>query len=263
MKKWIVTLLTLSSVIATPALAQKNSTDEQKPSVELYLVRHGKTMLNTTDRVQGWSDAVLTPEGKKVVEYLGKGLRGLPFTAIYSSDSGRALETARIIQAESGLNQLTIQPDWHFREFNFGSYEGDLNPTMWGDLAKAQGITLEQWKDTVTPKEFANGVAKLDKERSKQLKIESWPAEDYADVTKRVRIGLEKLIQDVEKQGGGNVLLVSHGLTMGAMIDILVPDYKESHRMKNASVTHIQCQQMQCKILDINDMKYVEAGKKL
>ena len=28
--------------------------------VTFYVVRHGKTMLNTTDRVQGWSDAVLT-----------------------------------------------------------------------------------------------------------------------------------------------------------------------------------------------------------
>lgn len=28
-------------------------------------------MLNTTDRVQGWSDAVLTPEGEKVVTATG------------------------------------------------------------------------------------------------------------------------------------------------------------------------------------------------
>ena len=43
--------------------------------VVLYIVRHGKTMLNTTDRVQGWSDAVLTPAGIEVAEYLGRNIQ--------------------------------------------------------------------------------------------------------------------------------------------------------------------------------------------
>ena len=42
---------------------QKKKTKPEE--LTLYIVRHGKTMLNTTDRVQGWSDAVLTPEGEK------------------------------------------------------------------------------------------------------------------------------------------------------------------------------------------------------
>ena len=42
---------------------------EEKP-VEFYLVRHGKTMLNTTDRVQGWADAPLTKDGVVVAENL-------------------------------------------------------------------------------------------------------------------------------------------------------------------------------------------------
>lgn len=46
---------------------QRQKKKETKPEeLTLYIVRHGKTMLNTTDRVQGWSDAVLTPEGEKL-----------------------------------------------------------------------------------------------------------------------------------------------------------------------------------------------------
>ena len=35
-------------------------------TLELYLVRHGKTVFNTTGRLQGWSDSPLTPEGCQV-----------------------------------------------------------------------------------------------------------------------------------------------------------------------------------------------------
>ena len=43
-------------------------------TLELYLVRHGKTVFNTTGRLQGWSDSPLTPEGCQVAENLGRGL---------------------------------------------------------------------------------------------------------------------------------------------------------------------------------------------
>ena len=33
-------------------------------SITLYLVRHGKTFLNTTDQVQGWIDSPLTEKGR-------------------------------------------------------------------------------------------------------------------------------------------------------------------------------------------------------
>jgi broad specificity phosphatase PhoE len=54
-------------------------------------------MLNTTDRVQGWSDAVLTPAGEEVVRQAGIGLKDIEFQNAYSSDSGRAIQTAEII----------------------------------------------------------------------------------------------------------------------------------------------------------------------
>src|SRR5699024_11313825 len=48
--------------------AATNSDDSVSDGeITFYIVRHGKTMLNTTDRVQGWSDAVLTPNGEDVV----------------------------------------------------------------------------------------------------------------------------------------------------------------------------------------------------
>lgn len=60
--------------------------------LNVYLVRHGKTMFNTSRRVQGWSDTPLTNEGIEVAEFLGRGLREIPFDAVYTSDRGRTIE---------------------------------------------------------------------------------------------------------------------------------------------------------------------------
>lgn len=66
----------------------------------LYIVRHGKPMFNTIERVQGWCDTPLTKQGQEGIHYLGRGLKNVDFSFAYSSDSGRAIETARIILGE-------------------------------------------------------------------------------------------------------------------------------------------------------------------
>lgn len=67
---------------------------------EIYVVRHGKTMFNTVQRVQGWCDTPLTAIGAQKIHSLGLGLQETDFIAAYSSDSGRAIETTRIILSE-------------------------------------------------------------------------------------------------------------------------------------------------------------------
>ena len=73
-------------------------------SVKLYLVRHGRTMFNAIGRAQGWSDTPLTAEGERGIHELGIGLResGLTFERAYSSDSGRTIQTMKIILEEIG-----------------------------------------------------------------------------------------------------------------------------------------------------------------
>ena len=41
--------------------------------VNIYLVRHGKTMFNTIGRAQGWSDTPLTRTGETGIIELGLG----------------------------------------------------------------------------------------------------------------------------------------------------------------------------------------------
>ncbi|AQY49678.1 phosphoglycerate mutase [Listeria weihenstephanensis FSL R9-0317] len=251
-----------SGVIANSC---KKPTPAKNVTITFYVVRHGKTMLNTTDRVQGWSDAVLTPAGEKVVKDAGKGLKNVQFGAAYSSDSGRAVQTANLILKESKKSSsLKLNTDQRFREFNFGSYEGDLNHNMWTDIAKSQGKTLDQWlSEGIVPKDFANSVAALDKTRIKDDGT-NWPAEDYATITTRLTDGINDVAIKESKKGDHNVLLVSHGLSIGALLDTISPGFKlPDGGLKNASVSKIQYKNGKFTILSVNDMSYVENGAKI
>ena len=213
------------------------TTSAPTDQVTLYVVRHGKTMLNTTDRVQGWADAPLTPDGEKVVKAAGCGLKDVAFQAAYSSDSGRAVQTAELILGENAAaKELTLNHDARLREFNFGTWEGDLNHTMWSAIAEDQGITLEEFQNTLTPEGFANSVAKLDAANPEAAK--NWAAEDYPTITKRLKEGLDEIVAKESAAGHQNVLLVSHGLSISALFDTVTADFAiPAGGLKNASVS--------------------------
>ncbi|MHC5229461.1 histidine phosphatase family protein [Enterococcus sp. LJL99] len=244
---------------------KSESTEKEVPEeLTLYVVRHGKTMLNTTDRVQGWSDAVLTPAGEEVVTACGVGLKDISFQNAYSSDSGRAIQTADLIIKENkNTPDMKVITDPRLREFNFGTYEGDLNETMWQDIADDQGVTLEEFMKNMTPESFANSVAKLDKGRDEEGL--NWPAEDYKTITTRLKEGLDEIVAKEMKNndGSGNVLIASHGLSISALLDTISDDFKiPEGGLKNASVSIIKYKDGKYSLGEVNDLSYVEAGKK-
>ncbi len=89
----------------------------------LYIVRHGETVWNTRDRMQGVKDSPLTDKGKEHAERMGKKLKELDvdFSALYTSDLGRAYETAALISNSIGIE---ITSDERLRERNMGVFEG-------------------------------------------------------------------------------------------------------------------------------------------
>jgi len=89
---------------------------------ELYLVRHGQTLWNQQRRLQGQMDSALTQEGLKQAESLADRLNGKKIDAIYASDLGRTMLTARIVSAK--LNGMQVYPDVRLRERNFGIFHG-------------------------------------------------------------------------------------------------------------------------------------------
>ena len=91
-------------------------------NTELYVVRHGQTLWNQQRRLQGQKDSSLTAEGLKQAESLAERLVNKKFDAIYASDLGRTMLTARIVTAR--MNGMQVYPDVRLRERNFGIFHG-------------------------------------------------------------------------------------------------------------------------------------------
>src|SRR5699024_12226129 len=138
----------------------------------IYIIRHGETILNTLQRIQGWSDAVLTPQGEEQVQLLGENLKSIIFSKIYSSDSHRALNTANIILSKNENNSNTkIITDKRLREFNFGSYESSLGEDMYDDIIEYNKDKIKNTsKADISLKLLATSVDDEDKKRTSEIK---------------------------------------------------------------------------------------------
>lgn len=274
-KKMVVGAALLSMVLVgcsngTAKEEKKTNVKEKEHSeVVVYLARHGKTMLNTVDRSQGWIDAPLTPAGVEVAEQLGKGLSDVTFDKVVTSDSGRAIETAELVLKNNGQEKMMkeMTKDKRLREYNFGTYEGLMNEDMLTAVAKEQGKTYEEYNEWMKEVgfykgiiEFADVLSELDKKNVEEGV--NWPAEDSKTIVARLTAGLDDIVKDAEKEGANNVLVVSHGMSIITLLGELdasadLPD----GGLKNASVSKVTYKDGKYTIDSVNDLSYVEKGK--
>lgn len=223
-------------------------------STILYLVRHGKTMFNTIGRTQGWSDTPLTSEGEKVIHALGKGLKNISFNEAYSSDSGRAIQTAKIIlkEHENG-HTIPYNVDRRIREWCFGSLEGGYDGELWGVVPRV--LAFKDYSDMMTNRisyqELANAIIAAD--------TAHW-AEPYEQIRKRVWSGFEDMAQKREKNGGGNVVVVSHGLTISFMLSLIDNSLPVQIGLENGSVTRLIYENGKFTIDSVNDCQFIKNG---
>ena len=111
----------------------------------IYLIRHGQTELNREGRYQGRIDSALTALGVAQAEAVGRRLAAIKAEApadwrIEASPQGRALRTAQIIAAATGLAAPTL--DERLMEASYGELEGLTRPEVdarWPQLAGLRG----------------------------------------------------------------------------------------------------------------------------
>lgn len=88
----------------------------------IYIVRHGETEMNVKDIVQGQpTDSSLTEKGEKEARERAEQLKNVRFDAIFSSDLGRTVRTAKILKLD---RQLAVNTTRMLRERFFGVWEG-------------------------------------------------------------------------------------------------------------------------------------------
>lgn len=223
--------------------------------VRLYISRHGKTMFNTIGRVQGWCDTPLTKVGEEGIRELGLGLKdaGLDFKLAVSSDLGRTVQTMTIAQRELGiLGKIPYYQDKRIREWCFGSFEGMYDAELF------QGV-LPRLKGTVdaTGMSFAKIAAGI-----QEADTAGW-AESWEVLSNRILTGFESIAQDLEKQGGGNALVVSHGMTIATLAHLLEPERGANVFLDNGSITVLKYENGKLLIEAVGDLSYRKRGAEL
>ena len=90
-------------------------------SVQIVYETHGTTVDNEAGIATGWLPDELSPEGVRNAEDLGRRRAADQIDVVYSSDLARAVETARIAFADSGI---PVRSDVRLRECNYGDLNG-------------------------------------------------------------------------------------------------------------------------------------------
>jgi probable phosphoglycerate mutase len=154
-------------------------------------------------RAQGHTDIPLNEEGRRQAERLGIRMSGEAWDFVYSSDLGRAMETARSAVGSLGLGVAT---DARLREVFLGEIEGTTEAERvirWGD----------NWRD---------------------LDLGEEPREAVADR------GVQAINEIADRHPGKRVLIVSHGGLLGLAVKRLIPHFETSEFIRNTSVTVVR-----------------------
>jgi broad specificity phosphatase PhoE len=180
----------------------------------IYLVRHGETDWNRTQRFQGQADISLNQIGKEQAQSIGPTLLRLKIDSVFSSTLSRAVETAEI--ATSDLN-LTIQKDHRLREANVG---------------EAEGLTLEQLES----KFGQEAIARWRSYEERDLDFRYPNGESKRQMMYRIR---EVIIEIAKGSDSQNIAVFAHGMFMRALTYVFKQGVSWDHQVfSNGSVHH-------------------------
>ena len=148
-------------------------------TVRFYYVRHGQTLFNVQDQMQGWSDSPLTEKGIADALEAKKTLKDIPFDRAYCSSSERCVDTAEIILEGRNVPLKRLKG---LKEMNFGTYEGIVIPEHQEEIDAIRFHTFD-W----TP----------------------YGGEDLKMLEDRITKAYEEIYE--EAKDGDSILIVSHG----------------------------------------------------
>lgn len=157
-------------------------------ATQCLFVRHGETDWNCERRCQGFTDIPLNDTGMKQAEKLGTYLQRTPIHAVYTSDLGRAVQTAEKIAHHHGLE---VHKRARLRERGYGEWEG---------------LTWEQIAARYPDREEVRQVGG------------KYGVELFAALQRRIIGELDALLRN---HPGQTVVAVSHGGTINAFLHVM------------------------------------------
>ena len=106
----------------------------------LYLVRHGETVDNANQIMQGQTQGELNENGLRQARELGEQWRNREIDVVIASDLRRSVDTAAIIAAPHGL-EVMMTP--LLRERDWGGFTGRYIPSLKNEVWPDDIETLE------------------------------------------------------------------------------------------------------------------------
>lgn len=183
--------------------------------MNIYIVRHAESYNNTDGRFCTHTNGDLTSQGELQAEYCRRALEHIKFDKIYSSHLIRAIRTAQIIRQTDHITQCQ-----NLTEFNGGDYECK----KWEEIDEVHSGFHKKLVHSLSDMAIPNG-------------------ESYDCVKKRLEKFVQKELIETNFGEEANILIVSHGMTLRVLINLLMdkPDegVNQIHWGDNTAITHI------------------------
>ncbi|MHA1506642.1 MAG: histidine phosphatase family protein [Candidatus Asgardarchaeia archaeon] len=197
--------------------------------MRLIIIRHGETIDNVRDIIQGQRHGKLTERGKEQVRKLALRLKDEKIDVIFSSDLGRARETTEEV---AKFHKVPIYYTPELRERSFGIFEGR---------------PMEEARKAIRE----SGLSKI------EFKPEG--GESLIDLRKRAQRFLDKILKEYDDE---TILISSHSnfnkMLLGALLGISI---EESLKIKqdNACLNIIEISNpLNCKVHVINSTEHLK-----
>ncbi len=218
--------------------------------IRFYFIRHGETLYNLEEKVQGWNNSPLTELGKYQAKCTGYGLRDTVFVRAFSGDAQRQIDTASIVMQENG-HPCQIISDFHFREMRYGKYEGGTFIDM---LMPLYDSLKEEYKSY-------NGLYKLynDYQIAEELKKrdETGTFEGLDATFGRIFSGLTEICKQYKD---GNILISTSAIAIASVVTNLFPEIPQPGLVENASITIISYDG-EYRLLEYSSIAYRQNGE--
>ena len=118
-------------------------------TIQLVFETHSISEDNENGIATGWLDGRLSERGRLLAGDLGARRRHDGIQAVFTSDLGRAVETARIAFAQTNV---PILADWRLRECDYGAMNGQPAADVHGDRRRYLDTPYpggESWRQAI------------------------------------------------------------------------------------------------------------------
>jgi alpha-ribazole phosphatase/probable phosphoglycerate mutase len=118
--------------------------------IQIVFETHAISEDNERGIATGWHDGQLSERGRHLAGELGARRRRDGLRAVFTSDLGRAVETARIA---FGTTSIPVLVDWRLRECDYGSLNGQSAADLHSNRQRYLDTPYpcgESWRQAIT-----------------------------------------------------------------------------------------------------------------